>query len=113
MQDMSERQSAHPSADGTPPVVPPSSGPGERGLPPRQGPDHAGIGGATGTGLAGADTPPSYVFALGRIEARSPSLAVEKEFAQSTGRAGTAGLTDRQALQRVLSDRRNRYLARQ
>jgi hypothetical protein len=40
-------------------------------------------------------------------------VAVEKEFAQTTGRAETAGLTDRQALQRVLSDRRNRYLARQ
>jgi hypothetical protein len=37
---------------------------------------------------------------------------VEKELVQSMGRAGTSGLTDRQALQRVLSDRRNRYLAR-
>jgi hypothetical protein len=38
---------------------------------------------------------------------------VEKEFAQATGRAETAGLTDRQALQSVLSQRSNRYLARQ
>ena len=56
---------------------------------------------------------PSYIFALGRIEPRFPSLAVEKEFAQATGRADTAGLTDRQALQSVLSARPNRYLARQ
>jgi hypothetical protein len=62
-------------------------------------------------GLAEASS--SYVFAIGRIEPRFPSLAVEKEFAQTTGRADAAGLTDRQALQRVLSDRRNRYLARQ
>jgi len=55
----------------------------------------------------------SYVYALGRIEPRFPSLAVEKEFAQATGRANTSMLTDRQALQSVLSDRANRYLVRQ
>jgi hypothetical protein len=38
---------------------------------------------------------------------------VEKEFAQATGRAGTIGLTDRQAVHKVLSQRQNRYLARQ
>jgi PatG C-terminal len=55
----------------------------------------------------------SYVYALGRITPRFPSLAVEKEFAQATGRADTTGLTDRQVLQSVLSERENRYLARQ
>ena len=55
----------------------------------------------------------NYIYALGRVEPRFPSLAVEKEFAQATGRAGTAGLTDRQALHAVLSHRQNRYLARQ
>jgi hypothetical protein len=38
---------------------------------------------------------------------------VEREFAQATGRAETAGLTDRQTLQKVLSQRQNRYLIRQ
>jgi hypothetical protein len=38
---------------------------------------------------------------------------LEKEFAQATGRAETAGLTDRQAVRTVLSQRQNRYLARQ
>jgi len=56
---------------------------------------------------------PSYIYALGRIEPRFPTLAAEKEFAQVTGRAETAGLTDRQALQSILSERRNRYLVRQ
>jgi hypothetical protein len=56
---------------------------------------------------------PSYVYAIGRVEPRFPSLAVEKEFAQVTGRAGTAGLTDRESLQAVLSNRANRYLVRQ
>lgn len=56
---------------------------------------------------------PSYVYALGRIEPRIPSLSVEKEFRQATGRAETDKLTDRQALHKVLSERQNRYLARQ
>ena len=60
----------------------------------------------------GAMAPPSYVYALGKIEPRFPSLSVEKEMAQATGRAETAGLTDRQAVHGVLSERRNRYLVR-
>jgi hypothetical protein len=55
----------------------------------------------------------SYVYALGRIEPRFPSPAVEKEFAQTAGRAETEGKTDRETLQAVLSARENRYLARQ
>jgi hypothetical protein len=55
---------------------------------------------------------PAYVYALGRIEVRFPSIAIEKEFAQATGRENTAGLTDRQALHSVLTQRQNRYLAR-
>ena len=31
----------------------------------------------------------SYVFAIGRVEMRFPTLAIEKEFAQATGRANT------------------------
>ena len=65
-----------------------------------------------GSATNGAGTV-SFVYALGRIEPRSPRLAVEKEFVQATGRADTAGLTDRQALQSVLSQRQNRYLVRQ
>ncbi len=60
-----------------------------------------------------AMAPPSYVYALGRVEPRFPSPAVEKELAQATGRAETAGLTDGQALHEVLSQRQNRYLVRQ
>jgi hypothetical protein len=55
-----------------------------------------------------------YVYAIGRIEPRFPSLAVEKELAQATGRAEeTSGFTDREALQSILSERANRYLVRQ
>ena len=55
---------------------------------------------------------PAFVFAIGRVEPRFPSLAVEKEFAQAMGRAETTGLTDRQALRSLVGDRGNRYLAR-
>ena len=58
-------------------------------------------------------SPASYVYALGQIETRFPNPSVEKEMAQVTGRAETAGQTDRQAFQNLLSQRENRYLARQ
>jgi PatG C-terminal len=64
-------------------------------------------------GVAPASQARSYVYALGRIEPRFPSPAVEKEFAQVTGRTQTKGKTDREAMQVVLSARENRYLARQ
>jgi hypothetical protein len=76
-------------------------------------------GGCGCSGAAEADpngsgpAPRTYIYTVGSIEPRFPNLSVEKEFAQVTGRANTAGLTDRQALQQVLSERRNRYLARQ
>ena len=57
-------------------------------------------------------TAPSYVFAIGRIEMRFPTLGVEKEFAQAAGRVDTKGLTDRKAIHAVLSERANRYLLR-
>jgi PatG Domain len=54
-----------------------------------------------------------FVYAIGRIEPRFPTLAVEKEFAQVAGEADASGLTDRQTLQALLSEPGNRYLARQ
>jgi hypothetical protein len=56
---------------------------------------------------------PSFVYALGRVEPRFPSLAIEKEFAQVASGSDTEGLTDGQVLQAVISKRQNRYLARQ
>lgn len=70
--------------------------------------------GAAAASNGGAATyTPTYVYAIGRIEPRFPRPSVEKEFAQATGKAETAGLTDRQSVQKVLSQRQNRYLARQ
>jgi hypothetical protein len=63
------------------------------------------------TNVAGAT--PSYIYALGQIESRFPTLAIEKEFAQATARTGTKGKTDRQAFHAVLSQSENRYLARE
>ena len=59
------------------------------------------------------DAAPSYVYALGRVEARFPRVSLEKEFAQVAGRADTSGKTDREMFQAVLSQRENRYLVRQ
>ena len=55
---------------------------------------------------------PTYVFALGQIEARFTSLGLEKEFVQATAREDTSGKTDAQALHTVLRKPENRYLAR-
>jgi hypothetical protein len=55
----------------------------------------------------------SYVYAIGKVEARFPNLAAEKEFAQATGRTDTAGKTDQQTFHAVLSTPENRYLVRQ
>lgn len=70
-----------------------------------------GTAGPTGLSPNGGGTV-SYVYAIGRIEARFPRVSVEKEFAQATGRADTAGKTDQQAFHEVLGKRENRYLAR-
>lgn len=60
-----------------------------------------------------AATTASYVYAMGRIEARFPRLSVEKEFAQATGRTETASQTDQQVFHNVLSRSESRYLVRQ
>lgn len=61
----------------------------------------------------GAPSSPSWIYAIGKIEARFPSVSVEKEFAQAAGRADTKGQTDRQAFHAALSKPENRYLGRQ
>ena len=71
------------------------------------------VGCATCGGAGGMATKPSYVYAIGRVEARFPNLAAEKEFAQATGRSDTTGKTDQQTFHAVLSKREHRYLVRQ
>lgn len=61
------------------------------------------------TGVPGA----AFVYALGRIEPRFPSIGVEKEFAQVVARGDSKGKTDREMLHAVLTERENRYLSRQ
>jgi PatG Domain len=55
----------------------------------------------------------SYVYALGRIEARFPRLSVEKEFAHALAAADTTNKTDWQAFRAVVESPINRYLVRQ
>jgi hypothetical protein len=68
-------------------------------------------GGAAANGATETSSP--FVYALGQIEARFPSVAIEKEFAQATARSATNGKTDRQVFHSVLAERENRYLARE
>jgi hypothetical protein len=99
-----EELAKEPSAATTKPSIRPVSGAGSPAVTVAQEP-------CPTCGTGGSPMPPSYVYALGRIEPRFPRLSVEKEFAQATGRAETVNLTDRQALQKVLKE--NRYLVRQ
>jgi hypothetical protein len=52
-----------------------------------------------------------YVYSIGKIQPRFPSISIEREFMQATGRNNTTGLTDSQAMHAVLSDPQNRYIA--
>lgn len=68
--------------------------------------------GKMGSNTGGEGITPSYVYSIGRIQARFPNPSIEKELAQAIGRAETTGQTDSEALKMVLSQRQNRYLAR-
>ena len=98
---MSEHESGEPVATNPisqhlAPATPPSAGPA--------------VANCLTCGLGFTTSPPSYVYAIGRIEPRFPQLSIEKEFAQATGRAETGRLTDRQAAHHVLTRPENRYL---
>lgn len=65
-----------------------------------------------GCSQGGAAPIGGFVYAIGTIEARFPSLGVEKELIQAARESETARLTDREVLHAVLSRKENRYLAR-
>ena len=54
----------------------------------------------------------NYIYAIGRIEPRFPSLGVEKEYHQVLGNIQTKGKLESEALQAAISPREYRYLAR-
>lgn len=114
--DEMQQPTAEPAeADAAPPIAAAPDNPVATAVPSQGDGGAPGDEGAPDAGPIGdeAMAPPSYVYALGRVEPRFPSPGVEKELAQATGRAETAGLTDSQALHEVLSQRQNRYLVRQ
>jgi hypothetical protein len=53
-----------------------------------------------------------FIYAIGRIEPRFPSLGVEKEYYQVVGRTETRGQTDFESMHKALSIPENRYLLR-
>jgi hypothetical protein len=108
-QTETQERTIESSREDTPVPVAPSATPAA-GIAPQTcsscGASPAGGGGSTAA-------PPVWIYAVGRIEARFPSISVEKEFAQAIGRTETKAMTDRQTLQAVLSKPENRYLVRQ
>ncbi|MEG3152773.1 cupin domain-containing protein [Sphingomonas sp. ZT3P38] len=78
--------------------------------------DHASPAGSGGCGCAScADGPvdPGHVYAIGRINARFPSIDIEKELAQVVRSTETVNLSDREVLHQVLSQPDNAYIARE
>jgi len=101
--------SPSPVRDDQPATAAPSVEPAVQTVSPQACPT---CGTAPSANDATASTP-NYIYAIGSIEARFPSVSAEKEFVQATGRADTKGHTDRQSLYAVLSKPENRYLVRQ
>jgi hypothetical protein len=73
----------------------------------------AAAGSGPGQTPSSAQPQANWIYAIGQVAARFPTLAVEKEYAQLLGREPSNGLTDRQAMYAVFSNAQNRYLARQ
>jgi hypothetical protein len=54
-----------------------------------------------------------FIYAIGKIQPRFPSIGLQNEYNQAVGRSDTAGQTDYEAMRTALSKRENRYIARQ
>jgi hypothetical protein len=67
---------------------------------------------ANGVNDGKLESEPSYIYAIGKIEPRFPSISIEKEFSQATGRSDTKGIIDLQMFHDVLTKPENEYLLR-
>src|SRR4051812_6148590 len=74
-------------------------------VPPSDGPGYL-------APFTAVDVGAGAVYAVGRIEPRFPSIAVEKEFAQLVGRADPTKRAGYDLMRDILTDPDNRYLAR-
>src|SRR5437660_11745563 len=57
--------------------------------------------------------PFQFVYAIGTVVPRLPNLGLEKEIAQSIGRAKPGGLSDEEALIKLLADPDFSYIGRE
>jgi hypothetical protein len=62
--------------------------------------------------MALEDRPDSFVYSLGQIEPRTPTLGLEKEIAQAIGRRIEDEASSRAAFLQTIAQEENRYLAR-
>ena len=111
--EVSEQQVVPEMPREVPMIASSSLNPDGASVEAQMGNEDCSCGGIPGNSNGSEVVQPAYVYAIGRIEARFPNLSVEKEFAQATGRAETAGQTDPEAFYNVLSQRENQYLVRQ
>ena len=108
--------SSNPTTKGFPMIA---QGPGGETLlsPMSQAPADSAATPASGCSCGAAPAtpapPPSFVYSIGRIAARFPSIDIEKELQQVVRQSETANLTDNQVLYEVLSRPENAYLARE
>jgi hypothetical protein len=79
----------------------------------KNGSGEAPASGGCGCGCSGSAPANDYVYAIGRISARFPSIDIEKELYQVVRNTETNKLTDSQVLYQVLSQPSNAYLARE
>lgn len=101
--------------DATQPTISPAEVPANEDTPvTRAAPIDAAPATATPAAVLAPPGPPAqaFVYALGQIDARFPSMSIEKEFAQVIGTPENAGLNDRQTVKRAMETETNRYLAR-
>lgn len=108
-QERAPEQSAEKSTSMTSSYLPEPSPTSSRRVAPQMGSGCATCGSPADVQSDG-EAIDRYVYAIGRVEPRFPTMGIEKEFTQATGRTEARGLTDRQAVVETLQQ--NRYLAR-
>jgi cyclic patellamide precursor peptide PatG len=105
-----QEQTANPSAvrDEKPATVPPFVEPAAQTISPQA----CATCGTAPAASPGAAPSPSYVYAIGNLEARFPTIATEKEFMQIAAQMDSKGMTQQQLLSTVVAKAENRYLLR-
>ncbi|HVO63796.1 MAG TPA: hypothetical protein VMT53_22930 [Terriglobales bacterium] len=99
--------------DAPPPIAAPFTETAPQTVSPQACPSCGTAPAANIPNVPAAPLPPSFVYAIGNIEARFPNMGAEKEFAQALARIDAKGLNEHRARHSVLTKPENLYLLRQ